>query len=269
MKFSFLMGFLWASLSFAAIPKSSMILQRLSENAGGGVYQIEQEVQFPNGLDNMVLRETWLIDNENNMKLQVTGAKDLKDRVSFSIQITNGVHSVTKQRISGDFIERYFHIRGTEGWAQTLQQMGLAPANILARKPIKNLKEMDYTPESFVRLSRSGGVVAYAFGGLSTPEKEVPGVWIEQDQFLLRKVRTTGLAEVTADRYGSYAKGLNFPRTRNVRWGTNQVTIQTLSVTSKGKDAFTSFAPKGPAKMEGIQNQHATALVEEFYRRFR
>lgn len=269
MKFSILIGFLWASVSLAAIPKSSLILQRLSENAGSGVYQIDQELQFPNGQDILVLKETWMIENENNLKLIVTGAKELKDQVAFSIQVSGGTHSVTKKRVSEDFIERYFHIRSAEVWAQTLGHLKLTPANVLSHKPPRSLKDIDNQPESFVRLARSGGVVTYAFGGLSSAENEAPGFWVEQDQFVLRKFRLPSLVEVTADRFSPYSKGMNFPRTRTVRWGSNQVTIQTISVSARSKEAFASFGLKGPTKMEALNNLPAAAIIEDFYKRFR
>ncbi len=269
MKFSFFIALFWASLSFAAIPKTQLILQRLSENAGSGVYQIDQEVQFSNGQDNLVLRETWMIDNENNMKLIVTGAKELKDQVAFSIQVTNGQHSVTKKNTTEDFIERYFHIRSAQSWAQTLTQLKLIPTNALNRKPLRSIKDTEYQPENFVRLARSGGVIAYAFGGLPTQEMEPPGFWIEQDQFVLRKFRLPSQVEVVADRLSAYARSLNFPRTRTVRWGSNQVSIQTISVTPKSKENFAAFGLKGPVKMEALNNQQAAPVVDEFYRRFR
>lgn len=270
MKFSFLVvGLFWTSLTLAAIPKASMILQRTSENAGNGIYQIDQEVQFPNGADTLVLRETWMIENENNMKLVVTGAKELKDRVSFSMQILNGQHSSTRKKVSENFIERYFHMRTTDAWAQALIQMKLVPANVLARKPIRNIKDYEYQPESFVHLARSGGVVTYAFGGLALQEKNPPGFWIEQDQFVLRKFRLPSEVEVTADKYSSYARNLMFPRTRVVRWGPNQVTIQTLSVAARGKDSWASFGSKVPTKMDALNTQPGGSIVDEFYKRFR
>lgn len=275
MKLSILIGLtLWLSTSLAAIPKASMILQRTSENAGNGIYQIDQEVQFPNGQDTLVLRETWLIENENNMKLIVTGAKELKDQVAFSIQISNGMRTqgTGAKRVTEDFIERYFHLRSTESFAQTLAQLKLAPANVLKSTPVrydKKTKEVEYQQEPFVRLARTGGVIAYAFGPLATPEKETPGFWIEQDQFVIRKFRLPSQVEVVADRYSSYSRGLMFPRTRVVRWGPHQVTIQTISVSAKGKEAMAQFNLKTPPKMEALNNQQGAAIVDEFYKRFR
>jgi hypothetical protein len=257
-----LITLLFCSSALAALPKVGLILTRTSENAGSGIYQIEQEVQFANGQDTLVLKEIWLIENENNMKLIVTGTKELKEQVAFSVSSTN-------KRSNEEFIEKYFHIRSPEAYAQILNQMKLVPSNVLAKKVPKNLKDMDYQPEPFVRLSRSGGVVSYAIGALPVQEKDPAGFWIEQDQFVLRKFRLPTEVEVTAERYSSYARGLMFPRTRVVRWGSSQVTIQTISVTPKGKEAWAQFGLKTPAKMEALNNQQAASVVDEFYKRFR
>ncbi len=279
--------FLWVSFTCctagAALPKTSLILQKTADNSGSGIYQIEQEVQFPNGPEILVLKETWLVENENNMKLIVTGAKELKDQVSFSIQWSNGnrIQAGKSSRMTEDFIERYFHFRTSESLARTLNQLGLVPAAVMAKKTIRNIKVYEPSPESFVRLSRTGGVINYAFGNLNPLDKQTekdtlnPGFWIEQEQFVIRKFRLPSQAEVSAERYSSFSKGLMFPRLRTVRWGTNLVTIQTLSVSAKGKekgkekDAWANFALHSPQKTDGLTNQPAAPLVDEFYKRFR
>lgn len=271
MRFSFFVVFFWLAISWAALPKASLILQRTSENAGNGIYQIDQEVQFPNGQDTLILRETWMIENENNMKLIVTGVKELKDQVAFSIQISNGVRTqgAGPKRITDDFIERYFHFRSAENLAASLAHLKIVPNNVLRSKSPKNIKDIDFQPESFVRLTRSGGVITYAFGPPATPERETPGFWIEQDQFVIRKFRLPSEIEVIADRYSNYSRGLMFPRTRVVRWGNNQITIQTVSVSAKSKDAMAKFGLKSAPKMEALSNQQAASVIEEFYKRFR
>lgn len=250
-----------------------MILQRLSENSGNGYYQIEQEVQFPNGLDNLILKETWLIENENSMKLMVTGAKELKDLISFSMIFSGGVRTQgsLQKKLDENFIEKYFHMRSTTALAQALVQLKITPGHVLSKKVIRNLKEVDNEPESFVRLSRVGGVLTYALGMPSAPDQAAlnPGFWIEQDQFLLRKFRLPDQVEVSADRYSNFSRGLAFPRTRIVRWGQNQVTIQTLSVQAKTKETWKKFASNFPTKLDGLSGLAGSVLIEDFYKRFR
>ncbi len=267
----FLSSAILVSAAQAAIPKASMILQRTSENAGNGIYQIDQEVHFPNGQDTLVLKETWFIENENNMKLLVTGAKELKDQVSFFIQVNNATRTQngSSKRITEDFLERYFHLRNTDSLANVLTQMKLVPANVMAKKTLRTVKDADNQPENFIRLSRTGGTITYAIGSPSMEDQDLPGFWIEQDQFVLRKFRLPTKVEVTADKYSSYSRGLMYPRTQVVRWGNNQVTIQTISVSGRTKEAWAQFGQKAVNKTEALNALPAAALVEEFYKRFR
>lgn len=262
-----------AGIAYAAIPSGLIILQKTADNTGSGVYVIEDEVQFPSGQDTLVLKETWFVENENSMKLLVTGGRELKDQVQMSFVYSGGqrYHNGLSQKLTPDFIEKYFHIRKGETFANDLVRMKIVPASILYKHPMRSTKDIEHVTENFVRLARVGGVVAYAFGTPSAPDNSdlSPGFWIEQDQFVLRKFRLPDQVEVSADKYTSYSRNLWYPRTRTVHWGTNQVTIQTLSVFGRTKDAFAKFSPKVTQRLDGLNGQPAQALVQEFYQRFR
>lgn len=258
----------------AAIPKTNMVLLRTAENAGTGYYQIDLEVQFPNGQDPLVLKESWMIEDQNNMKVLITGVKDFKDQVSLLITLNNGNRAVGNniRKVSDDFIERYFHMRSPEQFAQILAQQKILPANALYQKPIRTVKDVDFSAESFVRLSRTNGVIAYAFGNpadANQAEQAFPGMWIEQDQFVIRKFRLPSGVEVSADRYSPFARGLSYPRTRSLRWGGQQVIIQTLNVGPRTKRQYQNFAQKVVSKPESLLQLPNAAYVEDFYKRFR
>lgn len=257
--------------AFAFIPRGLLILDRVAENSGKGVYQIEQEVQFENGQGSLSLKETWLIESENSMRLTVTGMKELQDKVFFQVIYSGGNKSSSQgnQRVTTDFIERYFHFRSGEGLAQAMIQLKIVPSSIFAKRAVRNLKDTDYKPEPFVRLSRTGGVINYGFGPLSPESGDpAPGLWVEQDQFVITKLRLPTLAEVTANRYTGYSRGLQFPKSRTVTWGKNSVQLQTLSVVGKTKDAMKTL-PKGTETRVGLTGQPAEAIIQEFYSRFR
>lgn len=258
-------------IAFAALPKASLILQKTVENTGSGVYQIEQEVQFPNGSDILTLKEIWMVQNDGSMKLVVTGTKELKDQFFFGVSYSGGMRTQggSSRKLNEDFIEKYFHFRKIENFAQTLSQMKVTPSTVLNRKALRTLKDVDNNAESYVQLSRTGGVVTYMLGSTSNEGALLPAFWIEQDQFVVRKFRLPSQVEVSADRYSSYPRGLNFPKTRTVRWDNNQVTIQTITVTAKPADAWAKFATGGAQKTEALKTQAAATLVEDFYRRFR
>ena len=128
--------------AWAYIPPSRMILGRVSENAGSGIYSIEQEVQIPLGAEPIYLKETWLIENERNLRLTVTGTKDLKDLVHLQFiyvggqkwQLKNGKKESSK--ISEDFVEKYFHFRNAENLIASLQSLKILPVPLTARKAV-------------------------------------------------------------------------------------------------------------------------------------
>lgn len=264
---------------FAYIPPARMILQRTAENSGSGVYAIEQEVQFNNGQDSLFLRESWLVENDRTLRVTVSGTKDLKDQIKLQFIYAGGQRwsqnqSRESRRISEDFIEKYFNFRSTDQLASHLQHMKVLPDNAFAKKPLpKNLDTLKYEPVDYLRLSRTGGAMNYAFGFPSPVEGPLnPGIWIEQDQFLIRKIRLPSQAEITADNYNQYARGLNYPKVRTLRWGQNTVTIRLISVTSRPNTPASVFQPGSldvSTQLEGLANQPARNAVVEFYSRFR
>lgn len=248
-----------------------MVLQKTVENHGSGTYMIEQEVQFQNLNTPFALRETWVIDNDNQMRLLVSGLKEYKDSIRMSFIYSNGIKSFMKngvkytQKISDDFFEKYFHFRKAEVFANSLIALKIVPASILVKKM---QKPADYQAEPFIRLSRTGGVVNYALGTASQPDAASlsPGLWIEQDQFLIRKIRLPSEVEISAEKHSLYSRGLYFPRRRTVKWADNNVQIQTINVSSK--PANLQFNLEN-TKLDGLESMVNKTVIEEFYKRFR
>lgn len=277
--------FLSLTLSvWAYIPPSKMILQRTVENSGSGVYAIDQEVQFSNGTDTLSWREIWLVENERTMRLTVAPSKEQSDKLKIQYVYNGGQKwslgpskKSESQKISEDFVERWFHFRHAENFQNALLQNKIiseVPKSLPAPKKGKTTDEPKYEPENFVRLARSQNVVTYAFGE-TTPtqeEKLLPGLWIEQDLFLIRKIRWPNQAEITADDHAPYAKGLHFPKTRVLKWGPNTVTMKVLNVVPRKGNMNNFFQPQSLDYMttfEGIQSSPLKPMIEEFYTRFR
>jgi len=269
---------------WAYIPPTKMILQRTVENSGSGVYAIDQEVQFSNGTDTLAWREIWLVENERTMRLTVAPSKEQSDKLKIQYVYNGGQRWLlgpTKkresQKISEDFIERWFHFRHSDSFQNALLQNKIIPEIPKAPPAPKKGKQSDepkYEPENFVRLSRSQNVVTYAFGVATPPqdEKLLPGLWVEQDLFLIRKIRWPNQVEVTADDHAPYAKGLHFPKTRVLKWGPNTVTMKVLNVVPRSGNMNNFFQPQSldyVTTFEGIQSSPLKPMIEEFYTRFR
>lgn len=268
-------------MSHGYIMPTRTILQKTSENAGSGLYAIEQEVQFTNGDDSLTVKETWLIENDRSMRLTVSGGKDLQN--SFSLQfVYNGGQrwsqsggSRKSEKIPDEFLEKFLHFRSPEIFANHLAQLKIVPANSYQKRPLaRSGTEVRYEPESWVRYSRTGGVVNYALGIATPTENDLnyPGLWIEQDQFIIRKLRLPSQVEMSANNYNQFSRGLSFPRARTIRWGNHTVTIRTLSVSARPAAASNLLQPASLDKAsnwDGLGALPAKDVVTEFYTRFR
>lgn len=281
MKYLLLTFLLIASSAQAYILPVRNIIQKTSENAGNGVYSIEQEVQFQNGGEILSVKENWIIENDRTMRLTVTGTKDLQN--SFRMQFVynggqrtemNG-NSRSSRRLTDDFLERYFNFRNPENLNSALVSMKLIPATAYTKRQVAGKGgEFKYEAEPYVRLSRVGGVATYAFGEAIAPDTDAktPGMWIEQDQFLIRKVRVSSQAEVVADNYTQFAKGLSYPRMRTIHWGNQSVTVRLISATARAGNSSSLFQASSldtPIRTEGLNNLPAREAILEFYSRFR
>jgi hypothetical protein len=155
----------------------------------------------------------------------------------------------------------------------------LVKEKILAHKNLpretfkKELKEYTYVADPFVRLSRTAGVVTFALGQPTPVDstKAYPGMWVEQDRFLIRKIRLDSQAEVSADDYSEFNNGLWFPKSRTVSWGDRTVHIRTLKVasTSLPPSIKERLSPTGLKRRADAKELFTSPIISEFYKRFR
>lgn len=272
----FLFSFLIVTSAFAYIPEYKTILSRTAENHGRGVYQIEQDVVFRSGVDTYVAKETWWIKDENNMRLQVEGRGPLKGLLQMQViyegnqkHVVDANGNVKTFRLAEDWSEPIFSFRNSKNMRNKLVSQRVLPADSLRDANRISGKPETFTPPSYLRLGRSGGAVNYAIGA-PTPANDPsakPGVWIEQDQFVVRKIRFPSQLTVTADQYQRYDGGLLFPKARNYTWGAQSAQAQVLDVRSfkAGSDLF------APAKLNATFTQKIPDQepIREFYLRYR
>ncbi|MNJ91188.1 hypothetical protein D3C87_88350 [compost metagenome] len=267
-------------LSEAYILPTRTILQKTSENAGSGIYAIEQEVQFQNGQETLNLKETWLIDSDRTLRLTVSGTKDQQNTIKFQFLYNGGQRyrlvdgSRRTEAISNDFLEKFINFRNPEIFANTLAHHKIIPTGAYGKKYGNKSSDFKHDAEKWVRLSRTGGAVNYAFGTPTPSDQESgdPGIWIEQDQFVVRKLRLPSQVEMTADNYNIFAKNLNYPKTRTIRWGNNSVTIRLISASTRPASANSLFQPASldlNQKVDGLADLPAKEAILEFYSRFR
>lgn len=267
----------------AAIPRSSFIVEKLATNAGSGTYLVEQDVTFSTSQSNLVLRESWLVSTDGQMRVTVKPARDTGEQVKIQFVYGGGQKTSLTQRgkqsgqLGEEFLERLFHNRSRDAYFNQLTNLRILPASYLGHRPSRSGKEFTYPAEPLTRLTRVGGVVTYALGEPSSSESDAkPMVWVEQDVFHLRKIRFPSGTVLTADRYGTYARELALPKSRHLIWGDRSnpkaVTIDIVKVaslvTSKNDKRFSPSSLEFNSQI-GLADPEMQRLVEEFYQRFR
>lgn len=251
-----------------------MILSRTAENSGNGIYNIELEVVFSDGSQEASLKEIWTVENDRAMKVSIQGMKDLKGfylnyLYAGGNRWTKNNQTKESSKISEDFIEKWQHFRNSDIFLNALLAYEFIPEGHYNKKDGK-LKSINEDP--FLKLSRSQGVIAYSIGDNKKTDTQHPRLWIEQDFFMIRKIRLASGVEVFMDNYKSFSKNLHFPKERVLKWSDHSVTIKTISVLTRTGNPGQLFSPQlleANNHTEILNNHSLRSQIEEFYSRFR
>ncbi len=243
----FLAFILFSPISFAALT-SPYIFERTTESNGLGSYQIEQEVSLTVAAETLLTKEVWLVESNGNSFVSVYLKKDGKDILAAQILYrgTQKFSSLNKsaESISAEFIEPLFfaRVKNKPGFTDILARLGV--------------------PKEPMRLGRTAGVVNWVFGIASDPDSSTlqPGLWIEQDQFVIRKLRLPKGPELSVEDYTTGPHNIRFPQTRYLRWGSNSAQIKTSRIV-----ALSSLKLNQPKFNDG----NLSPAAQEFYSRFR
>ncbi len=252
--------------ALAYIPPTRVILEKTVENSGNASYQIEKEVRFSDP-EIPAFKETWLIENDRTMKLTVTplipvqpGVPQLKYTALYVGGVKYVLWGSAKEagKIPEEMTEKLFHFRKVENLIQYLNQLRVLTATQ------GNL--------DLARLNRSQGVINFGIGkpGEEGVKGSSPYIWIEQDLFVVKKVRFSFDTEMTANNYQIFPKGLNYPMVTNLAWADQKVKMNTLSVTMVKKFPPTSFQSSQLEDSKPFQQNFSRwNAVAEYYKRFR
>jgi hypothetical protein len=271
-----LLAFFFSCMSFAYIPEYSSIASRTADQHGRGSFLIVQDVIFHKDGEAFTVRETWMVNNESSLRVTLEGRGPLKGLVQGTLvydgsqkYFTDG--STRSQRLGEDWLEPLFYFRSSKYFRNRLVSLKVTPQESLRdRAPLASDGDIKYEPPGFIRLSRVGGAVAWEIG--MPPSTGVhPEIWIEQDQFVVRKFRGPDQVVIKADDYNKYDDGFYFPRQRSYTFGNYTVGVETIQVKSLGK-----LKPSDPrfragsltAARDGLKLPDADGL-REFYSRFR
>jgi hypothetical protein len=243
---------LTTSTSWAYIPPYWMIMSRVAENHGKGMYVVDQDLIFPaTEGEPLIVNEKWYVMSEGKFRVEVTGRRQLKDKINLIyVYDESRRHFIDEAgvrksiRTPNDFFEPLFHFRFSKSIRPYLVAQKIAPAESLRSEPHKySQKNPQPEPENFIRLGRIDGIVTYIVGLPTLPNSsnKSPGIWIDQDQFNIRQVRYPSQVQVTARRYNTYSQGFKFPRERDITF--NNVTIRAVT------NSVNSIAASGENKL--------------------
>jgi hypothetical protein len=264
-------------LAFSYIPHSHFILKKSAETHGKGIYRVQQEVIFQTADDRAIIQESWWVTSGNQMYLEARGPQTAftglyEEQSKFYLQPNSKISSA---KLPIDFFEGYFHYRSVNEFARAILRSGITSNEILTPQRRHNqLKDIEYKPQGFVRLSRTNGTIAYAFGQAVTGDtSRTPALWIEQDTFRVRRLRFKSGNEISADEYELYSNGLEFPRSRTLTYNDMKITIRTLNVTAAKPPSSYKEMLSAKAKLEPNGNGFAKSplgeKIQKFYQEFR
>ncbi len=240
------------------------VVKKTVSHSNKQIISIEQEVTFKSKAQPAEIKvsESWLIEGDKNLKVSANGLGKYKENIRFNSLINNktktqmiGNNKTTTQR-SDDF---YLHLafpRSTDRFLDDLKSMGILMQT---------------------RLSRADGYICISIGEASKDEKVFPQIWIDQDQFLIRKIRLPSGTEVTLSNYVKINPDTDqefwIAKKHIIKWGQEEVIVEVKNISTKTTATLQSFFPKNldtPSELSFSSDQSGLAqIVEDFYSRFR
>ena len=252
-----------SALVQAYVPEISFVLKKASGTTGRKIIQIEQEVTFKVGEEEAKVDETWLIEGDKNLKLTAVGKNFYKDgiKLNYLYNGKNKTFLIGKNKIvnpvSLDFFQRYLFIRSQNSFMNYLKDLNI---------PAKD--------SSNIKLSRADGVISFLIGQPSEQNLN-PQVWIGQDDFVIRKIRSPSAAEISLSQITSFPKDIFIAKSQTITWQNTEpvsVQIKIKKIDMNAGGSITAFYPQNldlPSEITFANKTPLTAVIEEFYSRFR
>jgi hypothetical protein len=248
----------------AYVPKLSTILGKMASITGGNkAFILKRTVTLKD--ENVVANETWYIGHADLMKLEADGTNPDGSAWKFEILYKGGKRTTATVEgktqnfpLSPEFYEPLLHYRS----ARALQ------SRLLGMQIIPNHTSTDVSSPAFMNLDRYKGAVSYVLGAQDSKNTlQPPRLWVEQDSFLIRKLRMGSQIEVEFDAFKDFEEGkIKQAELQTLFWKSSTVIVQNTStqLTEQKKiEPFLKMQKDGKALLP--QN----ANLKEFYSRFR
>jgi hypothetical protein len=246
----------------AYIPELGFILKKSSQTNGKKIMRIEQELTFKVGDDEAKIDETWLVEGDKNLKVSAVGKNLYKENIKLNYLYNGKTRTFMSgknknvSQVTSDFYQRYLFIRSKDSFLGYLKDLNIS---------------------NDVRLSRADGVISFAIG-LPSDKVLNPQFWISQDDFILRKIRTSTSAEISLSQIANLSNDVSVAKVQNISWlslTTNlnvsvQIKIKKVDLAAVGN--ISNFYPQNiesPSEITFANKTLLTQVIEDFYSRFR
>ncbi|MFN3455236.1 MAG: hypothetical protein ACK41T_09780 [Pseudobdellovibrio sp.] len=257
-KFLFLMTFFTSVAGWTYVLPLDFVIRKSISTTGRSIVSLEQDVVFKSGNESLKVHESWLVEGDKNLKVSAVGADLYRDSIRVN-SLFNSKHKTqilgknkTSTALPADFYQRLLFIRSSESFMGYLKELNI-PAKI--------------------RLSRADGKVCFALGEASIEDQKYAQIWIDQDDFLIRKVRLPSGTEITLSDYVKANDDLWIAKTQKITWGGGlTATINVKSFSAKVSSAIQDFYPQNfdaPTTFSFSQSSALAQVAEDFYKRFR
>lgn len=257
--------------ALAYTPKLITILNKMAVNNGttqGLIIKRKLELKD----ENISWQEVWTVAHADLMKVEVSGTNPDQSTWDVEILYKDGKRTTTTLEgtpksypLSSEFFEPLLHFRSSRALASKLITMQVLPTWASAQ-----LSERDSTSakqQDFITLDRLKGAIVYAMGANNSKNtQQPPRLWVEQDSFLVRKLRMGSQIEIEFENYKNYdSDKIKQPSLQTVFWKNATILIENTSVdvVPSGKMASAFKIQKLTPRLPANEN------IKEFYSRFR
>ncbi len=272
----FLFVLLMGVCANAYIPNSEYIMSRIAKSHGKGLYSFEQEVIFQSESETLAVREFWTIADGETMRLTAkAGTLSLAFIFNDGKAYFSEDNKLLARKLSIESLERFFNVRSEKALSDFLLSTKVLTLNPLRLRPRpRDLKLIKPEVDPYLRLVRIGDDPTILISSTVDPKEPstAAGIWVDQDNYTIRKIRFPSQTEVQASNYQTLSNDLIAPKIRTVTWGTNTVEIRLVKASSlpKSKAVDEQFATSSLSATP-LQWGNSTLLpqIKEFYQRFR
>ncbi len=242
--------------AFSYIPNLDFILNKATSTTGRQIISIDQDVVFKIGSEEAIIQENWLIEGDKSLKLIARGQGFFSQNINLNYLYNskNKTSVIGKAKISSplttDFYQKLLFIRSTDAFKMHLKELGI---------------------NNQIRLSRADGRISFAIGAPSG-EKLSPQIWIDQDEFVIRKIRLPSETEINLSDITNISGDLWVAKSQMINWAGVQVQVKIKNVSVKTSATLSNFYPQNlndPSDLSFSNKSVLTEAIHQFYLRFR